>query len=172
MILVVHADILLLDYASACRPGVKDTTGLHRFDGRGFERVRAPLPLQPACRQALVGSSSSPFELGLCQLDVETQRAHFLDEHVEGSPECRPRTCRHPNDRLVDLGPACNVIRLHGQHFLKRVGGAISLQRPNLHFTEALATELRLTTQRLLGHKRVRTDRTGVDLVIHQSGEA
>src|SRR3546814_10576721 len=72
------------------------------------------------------------------------------------------------DDRLVDLGTASDVVRLHGQHFLQRVGGAVGFKRPDFHFPEALATELRLTAERLLGDERVRTDRTGMNLVVHE----
>src|SRR5690606_40731693 len=71
-------------------------------------------------------------------------------------------------DRLVNLGTSGNVVRLHGQHFLQRIGRAVSFERPDLHLTEALATELRLTTQRLLSNEGVRSDRTRMDLVIDQ----
>ena len=42
------------------------------------------------------------------------------------------------------------------------------MQRPAFHFPETLTTELRLTTQWLLRDKAVRSDRTGVDLVINK----
>ena len=73
---------------------------------------------------------------------------------------------------FVHLRAARDVIRLHGQHFLQGVCSAIGFQRPHFHFTEALAAELSLTAQRLLGNETVRTGRTRVHLVIHQSGSA
>jgi hypothetical protein len=51
---------------------------------------------------------------------------------------------------------------------LQRVGRAVSFQRPHFHFTEALTTELCLTTQRLLGNEAVRASRTGMDFVFDQ----
>src|SRR3546814_2576669 len=72
------------------------------------------------------------------------------------------------DDRFIDLGTTDNVVRLHRQHFLQGVGSAISLQCPDLHLTEALAAELRLTAQRLLGDEAVGTDRTRMDLVINK----
>src|SRR3546814_14846630 len=71
------------------------------------------------------------------------------------------------DDRFIDLGTTDNVVRLHRQHFLQGVGSAISLQCPDLHLTEALAAELHLTAQRLLGDEAVGTDRTRMDLVIN-----
>ena len=107
-------------------------------------------------------------ELGVLQLDVEAQRAHFLDENVEALRNARLERVVAADDRLVDLGAAGHVVRLHRQHLLQRVGGAVGFERPDLHLAEALAAELRLAAQRLLGDERVRTDRTRVDLVVHQ----
>src|SRR5262249_46926048 len=42
------------------------------------------------------------------------------------------------------------------------------LERPDLHFAEALAAELRLAAERLLRDERVRPDRARVDLVVDQ----
>src|SRR5690554_7493472 len=69
---------------------------------------------------------------------------------------------------LVHLGPAVNVVRLNSEHFLQGVGGTVCLQSPDLHLTEALTTELRLTTQLLLGNQAVRAGRTSVHLVVDQ----
>ena len=44
-----------------------------------------------------------------------------------------------------------HVVGLDGEHFLQGVGGAVGFERPDLHFAEALAAELRLAAQRLLG---------------------
>src|SRR6478736_5530450 len=51
---------------------------------------------------------------------------------------------------------------------LEDVRRAIGLQRPYLHLAEALATELGLAAQRLLGDQAVRSRATGVNLVLHQ----
>jgi len=42
----------------------------------------------------------------------------------------------------------------------------IRFQGPDFHFSEALASELRLATQRLLRDEGVRTDGTRVNLVV------
>ena len=104
--------------------------------------------------------------VGIRQLDVEAERAHFLDEHVEAFRHARFERIVAAHDRLVDLGTAGHVVRLHGQHLLQRVGGAVRFERPHLHFAEALAAELRLAAQRLLGDERVRADRASMDLVV------
>ena len=102
------------------------------------------------------------------QLDVEAERAHFLDEHVEALGNAGLEGVVAADDRLVDLGAAGDVVRLDGQHLLQRVGGAVGFERPHLHFAEALAAELRLAAQRLLGDEAVGTDRAGVDLVVDE----
>src|SRR4029078_12544760 len=61
-----------------------------------------------------------------------------------------------------------DVVRLHGQQLLEDVGGAVRLERPDLHLAEALAAELRLAAQRLVGDEAVRAGRPGMDLVLHQ----
>src|SRR6476620_4285144 len=85
-------------------------------------------------------------------LDVETQGLHLLEEDLE---------------RLRDAR-AGDVVRLDRQQLLERVGGAVRLEGPDLHLTEALATELGLTAERLLGDHRVRTRGASVDLVVDE----
>ena len=102
------------------------------------------------------------------EFDAEAEAAHFLDEHVEALGNAGLERVVALDDRFIDLGPADHVVRLHRQHFLQRVGGAVGLQRPHLHLAEALAAELRLAAQRLLGDQAVRPDRARVDLVVDQ----
>ena len=114
------------------------------------------------------GGSSARGLLGVVQLDVEAERAHFLDEHVEALRDAGLERVVAAHDRLVDLGAAGHVVRLHRQHLLQRVGGAVSFERPDLHLAEALAAELRLAAQRLLGDELVGADRARVDLVVDE----
>src|SRR4029453_9628517 len=65
-------------------------------------------------------------------------------------------------------GPAVDVVGLRGQQLLQDVRGAVGLERPDFHLSEALAAELRLAAERLLRDQRVRPDRAGVDLVVDQ----
>jgi hypothetical protein len=65
------------------------------------------------------------------------------------------------DDVLVHLGTAVHVVGLHRQHFLQGVSGAVGFQRPDFHLAEALAAELRLAAQRLLGDERVRAGSSG-----------
>ncbi len=67
---------------------------------------------------------------------------------------------------LVHLGTAIHVIRLHCEHLLQGVCGAISLERPDFHFTKTLPAELCLTTQGLLSYQTVWSSRPGMHLVI------
>ena len=106
--------------------------------------------------------------LELCRSTLRPSERISLTSTLNDSGMPASNVSSPRDDRLVHLGTAGDVVRLHGQHFLQRVGGAVGLERPHFHFAEALAAELRLAAQRLLGDERVRTDRTGVDLVVHE----
>src|SRR6185436_8101566 len=84
-------------------------------------------------------------------LDIEAQRLQLLEQHLERLRDARLRDVLSLDDRLVDLDAPEDVVGLDRQQLLQRVGRAVGLHRPALHLTEALTTELRLTTQRLLG---------------------
>src|SRR5215217_7991954 len=99
---------------------------------------------------------------------VQAQRLHFLDQDLEGLGNARLGDVLALDDGFVDLHATVDVIRLDREEFLERVGRAISFERPHFHFTEALATELCLTTQRLLRDHGVRAGGARVDLVVHQ----
>ena len=51
------------------------------------------------------------------------------------------------------------------------MAGTECLECPNLHLTETLATELCLTSKRLLCDERVRTDGTCVHLILYHMTE-
>ena len=118
----------------------------------------------PRCRGAVPGAS----QLRCPEIDIEAEGLHLLDQDVEGFRNSHLEILVAAHDRLVDLGAARDVVRLDGQHFLERVGGAVGLERPHLHLAEALAAELRLAAERLLGDEAVGPDRAGVDLVVDQ----
>src|SRR6516165_8571575 len=99
---------------------------------------------------------------------VQAERLHLLDEHLETFWDARLWDVLALDDRLVHLHAAEDVVGLDGEQFLQGVGGAVGLQGPHLHLTEALPAELRLTAQRLLGDHRVRAGAPRVDLVVHQ----
>src|SRR4051794_5062562 len=104
-------------------------------------------------------------------LDVEAQRLHLLHEHLEALGDARLGDVLALHDRLVDLDSAEDVVGLDGQQLLQAVRRSVGLECPHLHLTEALATELCLATQRLLGDHAVRAGGAGVDLVVDQVGQ-
>src|ERR671918_768228 len=59
----------------------------------------------------------------LLELDVQAERLKLLDQHVEGFGNASLEGILAPYDRLVDLGPAGDVVGLDRQHLLQRVGG-------------------------------------------------
>src|SRR5215471_946264 len=104
----------------------------------------------------------------LFELDIEAERAQFLDQHIEGFGDAGFEIVVAADDRLIDFGAARDVVRLHRQHFLQGVRRTVSLQRPDLHLAKALAAELRLAAERLLRDEAVRADRARMDLVVDE----
>ena len=104
-------------------------------------------------------------------VDVERQRLHLLQQDLEGLGDRRLGDVLALDDRLVGLHAPDGVVGLDGEHLLQRVRRAVGLQRPDLHLAEALAAELRLAAQRLLGDERVGAGRASVDLVVHEVQE-
>ncbi len=99
-------------------------------------------------------------------LDVERQRLELLDEDLERFRHARLDHVLALDDRFVRLHAADDVVGLDREQFLQRVRRAVRFERPDFHFAEPLAAELRLTAERLLRDHRVRTGRTRVDLVV------
>src|SRR5208282_1202929 len=116
---------------------------------------RAPRRIVPGLRDETPGRGSvRDFFRGLLalhQLDVQAERLQLAHQDVErfGNSGVNARLALH--NGLVNLGAAVDVVRLAGQQFLQDVGGAVGLERPDFHFAEALAAELRLTAEGLLG---------------------
>ena len=106
--------------------------------------------------------------LRLIQSDLETESAEFMEKHVKGFGDAGVRHRVTLDDGLVCLGAAGHVVGLDREDLLEGVGRAICLQGPDLHLTEALAAELGLAAQRLLGHQAVGAGGTGVHLVVNQ----
>src|SRR6266404_467765 len=104
--------------------------------------------------------------LPLHQLDVQAERLQLADEDVERLGHAGLDTRFALDDGLVNLRAAIDVVRLRRQQLLQDVRCAVSLQRPDFHFAEALAAELRLAAERLLGDQRVRADTASVNLVV------
>src|SRR5216684_3344393 len=119
-----------------------------------------------------VFSAQDNLALVLAQdLDPEREPFQLLDQHAERFRDAGLQRVVALDDRLVGFDAADDVVGLDGQDLLQDVRGAVSLERPHLHLAEALAAELRLPAQRLLGDEAVRTGRPGVDLVLDQVGQ-
>src|SRR2546429_2983866 len=101
-------------------------------------------------------------------LDPERESFQLLDQHAERLRDAGLERVVALDDRLVGLHAADDVVRLDGQNLLQDVRGAVGLERPYLHLAEALAAELSLASQRLLGDQAVGAGRTGVDLVLDE----
>ena len=104
-------------------------------------------------------------------VDVERQRLHLLEQHLEGLRDRRLGDVLALDDRLVGLHAPDRVVGLDREHLLQRVRRAVGLQRPDLHLAEALAAELGLAAQRLLRDERVGARRARVDLVVDEVQE-
>src|SRR5690606_14503430 len=102
------------------------------------------------------------------QLDIEAERTHVLNEHIEAFRYAGFVRVVATHDGLVALRAAGHVVRLHCQHILKRVGGAVSLEGPPFHFAEPLPAELCFAAQRPLSNERIRADGACMDLVVHK----
>ena len=92
----------------------------------------------------------------------------LVAEHVERHRRAGLEDVLALDHRLVDLRAAVDVVGLHGQQLLEDVGGAVGLERPDLHLAEPLAAEARLAAERLLRDEAVRARRARVDLLVHE----
>src|SRR6185312_15897572 len=109
--------------------------------------------------------------VGVTHLDVEAERLHFLDQHVEGFRNAGLQSVVALDNAFVNPRASLHVVGFDGEQFLQRVSGAVSFHGPDFHFAEALAAVLRLAAQRLLRDERVRPDRARVNLVRHQMAQ-
>src|SRR4051812_2541821 len=147
----------------------RGTLALHLLDRRRLSPTQIDAKLLGGPEDVLVGLAHLDLHAVAGEhLDVEAQRLHLLDEHLEGLRDAGLRDVLALDDRLVDLHAAEHVVGLDGEQLLQRVGRAVGLERPHLHLAEPLATELGLTAQRLLRDHRVGAGRPGVDLVVDQ----
>ena len=158
----VSASVLVLvDLGRRLVVGGRAVAGAHARRGRcraPRPRAAGRRPRRASRRAALLGDD----------VDVERQRLHLLEQDLEGLGDRRLGDVLALDDRLVGLHAPDGVVGLDREHLLQRVRGAVGLERPHLHLAEALAAELRLAAQRLLGDERVRAGRARVDLVVHE----
>src|SRR5579864_6118307 len=104
----------------------------------------------------------------LDQFHIEAERLQLADEYVKRFRHAGLHGGFALDDGLVNLGAAVYVVGLRRQQFLQDERRAVGFQRPDFHFSETLSAELRLAAQGLLGYERIRSDGTGVNLVVHQ----
>src|SRR6202521_5971455 len=116
----------------------------------------------------LVGGFVSCRLLPLHQLNVQAERLQLAHEDVERFGHAGLDARFALDDGLVNLRAAIDVVRLRREQLLQDVRCAIGFQRPDLHFAETLAAELRLAAERLLRNERVRPDGARVNLVVDE----
>ena len=102
----------------------------------------------------------------LFHVNTECKTLQFVQEHVKRLGQTRCREGFTFDDCLIGTCTTGDIIRLDGKDLLEHMSGTVCLQCPNLHLSETLTTELSFTSKRLLGNQAVRTDRTGVHLII------
>ena len=99
---------------------------------------------------------------------IQAQGLQLLDEHLERLRHARLRDVLALDDGFVRAHTAGHVVGLHRQDLLQGVSRAVGLERPDFHFAEALAAELRLAAERLLRDEAVGAGAAGVDLIIDE----
>src|SRR5262249_34158924 len=109
--------------------------------------------------------------LALHQFNVQAERLQLANENVERFRHARLDARFVFDDGLVNLGAAINVVGLRREQFLQDARGAVGFERPDFHFAEALAAELRFAAERLLRDERIRADAARVNLVIDKVRE-
>src|SRR6185437_2030131 len=82
--------------------------------------------------------------VGVTNLDVEAERLHFLDQHIEGFRNAGLQRVVAFDNAFVNPRAALHVVGFDGEQFLQRVSGAVGFHGPHFHFPEALAAVLRL----------------------------
>jgi hypothetical protein len=100
------------------------------------------------------------YTISSVKLNTEAQTTKLMEQNVERLRNAGSRHRVALDDGLIGLGASHGIIGLDGEDFLQHVAGSEGLQCPYLHLTEALATELCLTTERLLGNEAVRANGT------------
>ena len=136
----------------ACAEALCDRKTHTRLRGHGsFFLFRAFR--QNGLRLVVVGANGKIFQGLLIHFHVEPKRPKFLDQNVDGFGDPGFEIVFAAHDGFVHLRATGNVIGFDREHFLQRIGSAVSFQSPDFHFPESLTAELRLTTQRLLRDK-------------------
>src|SRR3990172_180596 len=98
----------------------------------------------------------------------QSETLQLLDQDLERLRDARLQHVLAFDDGLIRLHAAHDVVALDGEQLLENVRGAVGLECPHLHLSEALTAELRLAAQRLLSDEGVWPGGTSVDLVLDQ----
>src|SRR5690625_6330350 len=95
----------------------------------------------------------------LIEADFQAEALQFSHQHVEALRHVRLGHIIALDDRLIGLRASLYVVRLVRQPLLQPMSRTVSVQRPDLHLTETLATKLGLTTKRLLRDEAIEIGR-------------
>ena len=101
-------------------------------------------------------------------MHIKAQGLKLFQKDLKGLGHTGLRDIFTLDDGFVRLDTAYDIIGFNGQDLLQGISSTVSFQSPYLHLTETLAAELSFTAKRLLGNQRIRTGRTGMDLIIDQ----
>src|SRR5450756_723895 len=101
-------------------------------------------------------------------LQVQPKPAKFLHKNVKRLWRARFEEVVSFCETFVRHTSALKIVRFDRQHLLQYGRGTIRLQGPYFHFSKALATELCLATDWLLGNESVATGRARVHLIFGQ----
>src|SRR3989344_707280 len=98
---------------------------------------------------------------------VDTEASEVPDKHVKCGRCVRFFDAFSGNDGIERRRATQDVVGFNGEYFAQAVCGAVAEERPDLHFSDALTSVLRLAAQGLLRRKRVRTDGAHVNFVFY-----
>ena len=100
------------------------------------------------------------------EVDLKAETLKLFHENVEPFRKLWTFDRFVLDDSLIGLSTTVDIVGLNREHLLERGSGAVSFERPDFHFPEALTTVLSFTTEWLLGDHGVRTGRAGVDFIV------
>ena len=83
----------------------------------------------------------------LVEGDAETETAELVEEHIERFGNAGSGHGIAFDNGFVSFGTAGDIVGLDGEDFLEDVAGTEGFDRPDLHLSETLTTEIGLTTE-------------------------
>ena len=89
-----------------------------------------------------------------------------MDKDVERLGDARNGHIVAFDDGFVSFGTAHDVVGFDGEDFLQDVRGTEGFESPDFHLTETLTAEVGFTAKGLLGDEGVRSNATGMHLVV------